>query len=188
MDDQKDNFNLTDMLRNLPEHDPPRDLTPLVMEVLAPKKLSLWRRLCLLARTPRIVTITPLKLVTAVAACVLIVAVVFQLPMKRFETAVRQANPQLVPVTFSLANSEARSVYLIGSFNGWKPKEYAMKLDRQSNRWILEISLPPGGHEYAFLIDDKQAVPDPRAAFYKMDGFGSRNSVIYTSANDENIL
>ena len=188
MNDQKENLKLADMLRNLPEHDPPRDLTPLVMEVLAPKKLSFWRRLCLLARTPRVVTITPLKLVTAVAACVLIIAVVFQLPMKRFETAVRRADPRLVPVTFSLANNEARSVYLIGSFNGWKQKEYAMKLDRRNNRWILEISLPPGRHEYAFLIDDKQAIPDPRAAFYKMDGFGSRNSVIYTSASDENIL
>jgi 1,4-alpha-glucan branching enzyme len=94
----------------------------------------------------------------------------------------------LLPVTFSLADKEARSVYLIGSFNGWKPEGYAMKLDRRSNRWVLEISLPPGGHEYAYLIDDKQAIPDPRATFYKMDGFGSRNSVIYTSANDENVL
>ncbi len=188
MNDQKDNLNLTGMLRNLPEHEPPRDLMPLVMESLAPKKISRWRRLYLLAKSPRVVTITPLKLVTAVAACVLILAVFFQLPPKRFETAVRRIDSQLVPVTFSLDNREARSVYLIGSFNDWKPEEYAMKLDRRSNRWILEISIPPGGHEYAFLINDKQAIPDPRAAFYKMDGFGSRNSVIYTSVSDENIL
>ena len=148
MNNQKDNLKLTDMLRNLPEHDPPRDLTPLVMASLAPKKLPLWRRLCLLVRTPMSVTITPFKLATALAACVLIIAVVFQLPMMRFETAVRPTDPQLVPVTFSLANNEARSVYLIGSFNGWNQKEYAMKLDRRSNRWILEISLPPGRHAH----------------------------------------
>lgn len=188
MNDQKENLKLAGMLRNLPEHDPPRNLTPLVMESLAPKKLSLWRRLYLLARTPRVVTLTPFKLATAAAACVLIIAVVFQLPRERFETAVRRPEPQLVPVTFSLADNEAHTVYLIGSFNGWKPEGYAMKLDRRSNRWIIEISLPPGGHEYAFLINGKQAIPDPRAAFYKMDGFGSRNSVIYASATNENAL
>ena len=187
MNDQKDNLKLADMIRSLPEQDPPRDLTHLVMEMLAPKKLSLWRRLCLLARTPKVVTITPLKLATIAAVCVLVIALVFHLP-KRYETAVRQVDPQLVPVTFSLANSGAGSVYLIGSFNGWKPQGYAMKLDRPSNSWVIEIKLPPGGHEYAFLIDDKQAIPDPKAAFYKMDGFGSRNSVIYTSASDENVL
>jgi hypothetical protein len=187
MNDQKDNLKLADMLRNLPEHDPPRDLTPLVMESLAPKKLSLWRRLCLLARTPRLVSITPLRLVTAVAACVLIFAVVFQLPPKRFETAVRRSDSQLVPVTFKLDANEARSVYLIGSFNGWKPEGYAMKLDRRSNRWIIEISIPPGGYEYAFLINHKQAIPDPKATFFKRDGFGSRNSVIYISSSDESV-
>jgi hypothetical protein len=188
MNDQKDNSKLADMLRNLPEHDPPRDLTPLVMASLVPKKLSLWRRLCLLVRTPRVVTITPLKLATAAAACVLIIAVIYQLPMKRNDTANRGTDPQLVPVTLSLADNEARSVYLIGSFNGWKPEGYEMKLDRRNNRWTIEISLPPGEHEYAFLINDKQAIPDPRAAFYTTDGFGSRNSVIYTSAIDENVL
>jgi 1,4-alpha-glucan branching enzyme len=134
------------------------------------------------------VTISPFKLVSAVAACVLIIALVFQLSTKRFETAIRRTGPQLVPVTLSLANNEARSVYLIGSFNDWKPEGYEMKLDRRSNRWVLEISLPPGQHEYAFLINDKQAISDPQATFYKMDGFGSRNSVIYLSSGDESVL
>jgi len=188
MNDQKDNVNLTDMIRNLPEHNPPRDLTPLVMEALAPKTVSLWRRLRFLVRTPKIVTITPFKLAGAVAACVLVAALVFQLPAKRFESADQRTNLQLAPVIFSLADDQARSVYLIGSFNGWKPEGYEMKRDDRSSRWIVQIDLPPGEHEYAFLIDDKQAISDPRAIFYKMDGFGSRNSVIYTSAPDENIL
>lgn len=188
MNDQKYSLDLADMLRRLPGHEPPRDLIPFVMGSLAPKKLSLWRRLCLSAKMPRVVTITPLKLAFSVAVCVLILAAVFQLPNQQFQIAVRQTDQQLVPVTFSLANNKVSSVYLIGSFNGWKQEGYAMKLDRRSNRWILEIDLPPGDYEYAFLIDDKQAIPDPKAEFYKMDGFGARNSIIFASSNDESVL
>jgi hypothetical protein len=185
MNDQKEYPNLLNILRDLPESELPRDLTPSIMENLVPKKLSIWRRWYLMFRTPHLVTITPFRLVTAAAACVLVLTMVFQLPPKQFETSLRQADSQLVPVTFSLTNQEANSVYLIGSFNGWQSEGYAMKRDTQSNRWILEISLPPGNHEYVFLIDDKQTIPDPQAAFYKQDGFGSRNSVIHTSSNNE---
>ncbi len=188
MNHKKDHFNLAALLRNLPEEDLPRDLTPLVMESLQPKTVSMWRRLYLLVRTPRMVNITPYRLAGAVAACVLIIALVFQLPLKRFETAVQQSEAELVPVSFSLDNKAARSVDVIGSFNNWKPEGYEMKLDRRTRRWTLHLRIPPGSYEYAFLIDNQQAIPDPQAAFYKMDGFGSRNSVIYTAANDENVL
>ena len=186
--DQKNDFNLTDMLRNLPQHEPPQELTPLVMDMLAPKKLSLWRRIFLLAKTPWVITISPFRIVTAAMASVLLFAVVLQLPIERFETAVQQTESKLIPVTFHLDAGEASSVNLIGSFNGWKPEGYAMKIDRQNNQWIIEVNISPGSYEYAFLLDDKQAVPDPSAIFFKNDGFNSRNSVIYVSSDDETIL
>ena len=191
MNPKKDNDiheHLIGMLRRMPEHDPPRDLTSRVMASLQPKRVSLWRRLYLLVRTPREITVTPYRLAAAMAACVLIVALFFQLPAERSEMALESSGVELVPVTFRLDNGDARSVYVIGSFNNWQPQGYAMKLDPRTNQWVLQLRVPPGSYEYAFLIDNRQAIADPRAEFYKMDGFGSRNSVIYAVKDDENVL
>jgi hypothetical protein len=63
-----------------------------------------------------------------------------------------------------------------------------MKFDSAKNSWIIEIAIPPGEYEYAFLIDNQQSVVDPKADFYKKDGFGSRNSIVFVSSYDENFL
>ncbi len=43
-----------------------------------------------------------------------------------------------------------------------------------------------GAYEYAFLVDGHKVVADPGATFYKTDGFGSRNAVLYAESNGQN--
>jgi hypothetical protein len=43
--------------------------------------------------------------------------------------------------------------------------------------WTATITLPAGQHQYAFVVDGQQWVPDPAAPAVD-DGFGRRNSVL----------
>jgi len=185
---QKSSAELIAILRNLPMKDPPRDFSAEVLPVLSPKKCSRWRQLLLWVKTPVVVTVAPLKLAGGVAAMGLLLLSLAFYPYfanGSFQSSTSKSQPQLVPVTFRLSNLEARTVYVIGSFNDWKPQGYAMKFDPAHNSWSLRIKIPPGRYEYTFLIDDQRTMPDPRAEFYKMDGFGSRNSILFATADDE---
>ena len=71
--------------------------------------------------------------------------------------------------------SNAKKVFLAGSFNGWKPD--ALPLKKSSAGWEVPIYLAEGTHTYKFVIDgqwssdesNKEKVPD---------GHGQFNSVI----------
>ncbi|MBN1424139.1 glycogen-binding domain-containing protein [Candidatus Fermentibacteria bacterium] len=83
-----------------------------------------------------------------------------------------------VEVTFELHAPDARSVELIGSFNGWRRGEAALQGPDATGHWSVTVPLDPGRHEYLFVIDDRQMVPDPSASLYRPDGFGRTNAVI----------
>ena len=188
MDEKKKEQQLIDILRSLPERELPHDLTPAVLRSLSPKKVSLTRRLLLIVRTPRIITVTPLRLAYVAMACMFIWAAVLNLPSGDLQIAGREVDSVLVPVTFTLNQVEASSVNLIGSFNGWQPDKYAMRFDAANNMWLIKIKIPAGSHEYAFLIDNERVIADPKADFFKTDGFGSRNSIISATSGDDNFL
>ena len=44
----------------------------------------------------------------------------------------------------------AHTVVLVGSFNGWSGRPLELGTD---GWWTAEMSLPPGEHEYLFLVD-----------------------------------
>ena len=44
----------------------------------------------------------------------------------------------------------ARSVVLVGSFNGWLAQPLLLERD---GWWTTAVSLPPGEYEYLFLVD-----------------------------------
>ena len=192
MDDRNDDRNieqqLIDMLGRLPERELPQDLTPLVLQSLAPKKVSFVRRLFLLARTPCAITVRPLRLSYAAAVLVLIWTAVFHLPGEGLQTASQKRDGEMVPITFTLSHGKASSISVIGSFNGWQPEKHAMVFDRAKNAWIIQIEIPVGSYEYAFLIDNERAIADPKAEFFKTDRFGSRNSIIFANSSNENFL
>ena len=181
---------LIQLLKNLPERELIQDLTPLVLQTLEPKRLSLLRRMMLRIRSPRVIIITPLRATVAASMlAVLLILLNLSLPeiSLRHQTVALKSELKLVPVTFSLADVKAQNVFVIGSFNRWQP-EHAMKFDSAKGRWVIEIALPPGEYEYVYLVDNRQVIADPKAEFFKKDKFGSRNSLIFVTSHDDNFL
>jgi len=81
-------------------------------------------------------------------------------------------------VLFTLDMPHASNVALIGTFNQWTPEGYRMYRDDQRGVWKLSIPLDSGRYEYAFLIDGKIVVPDPKGLLQRDDGFGNKNSIL----------
>jgi len=176
------------MIMQIPVKAPPGDFVERVTERLYPKQLSFWRTIYRKAFTPTTVSFTPGKLIpSAVAVVTLFFIFLVKLspvgPLYQVQQAAHDIN--LVPVTFALEATAAEEVSVIGSFNGWDPDRHEMNLNKETNRWALTIMLPPGQHEYAFLINGEKVIADPKSTFTRSDGFGSRNSVIFTGNHSE---
>jgi hypothetical protein len=189
-DKMEELLHLTRMLRDMPDHEPPPNLADTVLRSLKPKKLSVWRRLYLWAVSPLSITISPVKLMPAAAVSLgLILFVLFNtLPGHKNLLSENERGEDLVPVTFILHYPQAQAVSVIGSFNRWNPAGFEMRKEKEKDFWVLEIKLPKGRHEYAFLVNDKEVVADPNAAFRKPDLFGNTNSIIFVSDGHENSI
>ncbi|OHE75272.1 MAG: hypothetical protein A2107_06320 [Verrucomicrobia bacterium GWF2_62_7] len=79
-------------------------------------------------------------------------------------------------IEFALWAPAAQSVALAGSFNDWDPKRTPMK-DAGNGLWKIEVPLPPGQHEYRFVVDG-QWISDPIAKESEPNPHGGDNSVI----------
>jgi 1,4-alpha-glucan branching enzyme len=66
------------------------------------------------------------------------------------------------PVNFYCAAPSARSVHLMGDFNGWNPASHPMRR-REDGCWFIEVQLHHGHHRYQFLVDG-EPVLDPQGA------------------------
>lgn len=86
-----------------------------------------------------------------------------------------------VLVEFRLAAPDAREVTLAGGFSDWSPA-YTMKRSAPGV-WTVVVPLAPGVHEYAFVVDGHQWVPDPEAPV-RPDGFGGVNSRVAVLSPD----
>jgi len=83
-------------------------------------------------------------------------------------------------VSLEFVKSDARKVFVAGSFNEWKPE--ATPLSLQGNgHWVGNLAVKPGRHEYLFVVDG-QWLPDPNAKESVQNPFGGRNSVLIVSA------
>ena len=173
------------LISRMPDREAPVGLTESILSSLEPKTVPGWLRFYRSVLKPRTITLQPLKLIPAAVVLVLVLAVAFQLGRWRQDPGSmdpRQAN--LIPVTFTLSYPKADSVSLIGSFNQWNPAGHKMRQSGDQNTWVLELRLPEGRHEYAFLVDGKMVVPDQSSPFYQSDGFGNRNSVLFVSRDE----
>ena len=79
-------------------------------------------------------------------------------------------------VNFKLHAPEAEQVYVAGSFNEWNPTSKALRLGKDSV-WRTWTTLPPGEHEYRFVVDGKW-VEDPAVEQRGANPFGSYNSIV----------
>lgn len=79
-------------------------------------------------------------------------------------------------VEFELEAPDAKSVYLVGSFNKWDINGTPMKKD-ESGLWKTNIKLAPGTYEYLFHVDG-QWQNDPKGTELKENPFGTMNNVL----------
>ena len=80
-----------------------------------------------------------------------------------------------VEVTFSSAFPEAESVFVAGSFNGWRPD---LRMEKEQNGiWSASILLTPGYYYYKFVVDGNW-IPDPTNPLKVNDGGDSFNSIL----------
>jgi len=71
--------------------------------------------------------------------------------------------------------TDAKKVFVAGSFNNWNKKELAMM--KTATGWQLPLYLADGTHTYKFLVDGKWYTEDKKVLRFP-DGVGGYNSVI----------
>ena len=64
-------------------------------------------------------------------------------------------------VNFFCRAPEAKSVSIVGDFNGWAPAANPMTR-MPDGGWVIRLELPHGHHQYLFLVDGKPTL-DPNA-------------------------
>ena len=91
------------------------------------------------------------------------------------KTAAKKPAASSKQITFSLHAPHARSVEVVGDFNGWATGKHAMKKDAGGN-WKLAVKITPGTYHYKFMVDgewwldpSRESAPNP---------FGTENNVL----------
>jgi 1,4-alpha-glucan branching enzyme len=77
-----------------------------------------------------------------------------------------------------LDRPDATDVELIGSFNNWSQEGVRMVWDKDRGLWVGVLQLKRGSYEYAFRVNQKEIVADPKAILHREDGFGHQNSIL----------
>ena len=91
--------------------------------------------------------------------------------------------PPAGEVIVSTTATKAKEVFVAGTFNDWNPRSHPLKRNCDGH-WVLPLDLPPGRHEYKFVIDGQWCCESGRDKPY--DGcpecvankFGTMNRVI----------
>jgi 1,4-alpha-glucan branching enzyme len=91
-----------------------------------------------------------------------------------------------VRVTFELpANVWADTIHLVGSFNAWNRTSHPLRQQRDGS-WSITIDLPANQEfEFRYLLNGTDWHNDWAADKYVRNEFGSDNSVVITSVEDE---
>ncbi len=77
---------------------------------------------------------------------------------------------------FEFQHDEASAVCIAGSFNDWR-QDAAPMVALGDGRWVKELTLPPGRHEYRFVVDGAW-VDDPNAKEVAPNPHGGVNAVL----------
>ena len=72
-------------------------------------------------------------------------------------------------------DSDAKNVYVSGSFNDWRENE--LKMHKEKGIWKLDLYLEEGSHSYKFVVDGKWML-DPANSVVRSDGQGNQNSYL----------
>lgn len=77
---------------------------------------------------------------------------------------------------------KANSVTVAGTFNNWDPKANPME-EKEQGTWETEIKVPPGRHEYKFVVNGTQWLTDPDNPNKTPDPYGGFNSVVIVAGS-----
>lgn len=97
------------------------------------------------------------------------------------QAAATPGDAEPVLTQFVLDRADAKSVALVGDFNGWQGGETPLT-QLESGLWTTSVPLAPGRHVYAFLIDGTLMVADPRAPKAGDSDYGHEGSVVMVFA------
>jgi serine protease AprX len=106
-------------------------------------------------------------------------AVALALRERHGALAGRAGEPRIAAdgVAFVLHDHDARSVRVLGSWDGWRaPGLLAEAVE--PGVWRATAALPPGQHTYKFLLDGARWLDDPANVRKAPDGLGGLNSVL----------
>ena len=90
---------------------------------------------------------------------------------------VNPAAPVPVSAPFTYIDRNAKSVAVVGSFNGWEPLPLTQSSD---SVWSGSAMILPGRYEYQLVVDGK-LIADPGAQQTAASEFGVANSVMIVS-------
>ena len=102
------------------------------------------------------------------------------LPLVAASSASGEAVP--VPVQFTLRDVRASQVTLVGDFNGWSQTATPLEPGTEPGTWSVTVPLSAGRHVYAFVVNGKDWMTDPRAQKAPDLDFGRANSVLIVQA------
>ena len=179
---EKDLKRIAGLIADIRYAEPPESLTENVLATIKPKKLTFWERLWRRLRTP--VSMSPLRLLPASASVLAIfalaVALLWRDPGERIVTQrIHQVPDQaLNTVVLFLDRPDATEVEVIGSFNNWSQEGVRMVWDKDRGLWVGALHLRRGSYEYAFRVNSREIVADPKAILNRDDGFGHQNSIL----------
>lgn len=146
-----------------------------------PARRPWWRR-------PRVVRISPLgglAMAAGFAGLVILATLVATAGVDREREASAAAPSRSEQVVrFAVRAPGANQVSLVGTFNGWEKDATLLSAMTADGVWTISLRLPPGRHEYAFIVDGKRWIIDPLAATIT-DDFGTETSVIRVRGSSE---
>jgi len=79
-------------------------------------------------------------------------------------------------VQFRLDAENVSTVAIAGSFTDWEPSQELREV--APGVWTVLVALRPGVHDYLFVVDGEEWIPDPVARPVD-DGFGGTNSRLF---------
>lgn len=154
------------------------NLREAVMRRIEAERPSALARFAEWAFRPRLVPVSPaLGALAAAAVAALILVRPGPAPAP---TSIEASDvPARVVTRFVLVAPGASSVHLTGDFMSWRPDGIALEeLQGRAGVWTGDVPLSPGVHQYTFVVDGTEWVPDPSAVLQVDDGFGQVNSIV----------
>lgn len=153
---------------------PPALVARVMTQVARPRPPTLWQWL---RRPIRLeLRLSPVGALALAAGALGGLALLLSQRPTPLVTAVAVGTPQVM-VRFTLDARGARHVTVAGDFNDWNTEAIAMEDTDQSGHFVATVALPPGLHEYMFLVDGEW-VTDPTVSERRPDGFGRQNALL----------